>query len=309
MEQKKTLWIALSAGVFLLFVFGAAIFIYSSGTKKNVPALALKDSGQIWVAPTSSSDSVISGLMAPADNTAPAVTSGINDLPGGANDNSALSSAVSGTFVPSEKTQGSYDMSSATNTETDNVVKTESLTVIATNANVYTNGVADMDSLKNGTPAVTAQNEKAQEVIKETQNKKKYEEPASAKPKVASTATSADKAPAKKAPVASKPASSKTAYGGGKASSVVGNTAHYWVQVASYSAKNNADEARSALDEKDIPCEVFTFTKDSRLFYRVRVGPYKTKSEAEYWKKNVDAIEMFKSGQSYVVDSSARASR
>jgi cell division protein FtsN len=81
------------------------------------------------------------------------------------------------------------------------------------------------------------------------------------------------------------------------------------VQVASYSTKDNADEARKVLDAKDLPCEVFTFTKDSKLYYRVRVGPYKTESEAEKWKKSVDAIDMFKTAQSYVVDSSARASR
>ena len=63
------------------------------------------------------------------------------------------------------------------------------------------------------------------------------------------------------------------------------------------------------LDAKDLPCEVFTFTKDNKLYYRVRVGPCKTESEAEKWKKSVDSIELFKTAQSYVVNSSARASR
>lgn len=55
------------------------------------------------------------------------------------------------------------------------------------------------------------------------------------------------------------------------------------------------------LDENRIPSEVFTY-KDSKntLYYRVRVGPYTTKSEAEYWKNRICQIADFKNSQSYI---------
>ena len=76
----------------------------------------------------------------------------------------------------------------------------------------------------------------------------------------------------------------------------------FWIQVGSYEAKKSADEARSTLESNKIPNEVFTY-KDSKgkLFYRVRVGPYTTKSEAEYWQSRILMINQFAKASSYVV--------
>jgi len=77
--------------------------------------------------------------------------------------------------------------------------------------------------------------------------------------------------------------------------------AKYWVQAASYTSKKTADLARATLDENRIPAEVFTY-KDGKnnLFYRVRVGPYMTKSEAEYWQNRICKIDSFKDSKSYI---------
>jgi len=75
----------------------------------------------------------------------------------------------------------------------------------------------------------------------------------------------------------------------------------YWVQVASYSNKKGAENARSILDENKIPSDIFTYTDTkNNLFYRVRIGPYTTKSEAEYWKTRIEEIDFFKTSQCYV---------
>ena len=44
---------------------------------------------------------------------------------------------------------------------------------------------------------------------------------------------------------------------------------------------------------------------DGKLYYRVRVGPYTTKTEAAYWKKQVDSLEQFADAGTYIVNSSA----
>jgi cell division protein FtsN len=75
----------------------------------------------------------------------------------------------------------------------------------------------------------------------------------------------------------------------------------YWVQVAAYSNKKGAENARSILDENKIPSDIFTYTDTkNNLFYRVRIGPYTTKSEAEYWKARIEEIDFFKTSQCYV---------
>ena len=75
----------------------------------------------------------------------------------------------------------------------------------------------------------------------------------------------------------------------------------YWVQVASYSNKKGAENARSILDENKIPSDIFTYTDTkNNLFYRVRIGPYTTKSEAEYWKARIEQIDFFKNSKCYV---------
>lgn len=83
--------------------------------------------------------------------------------------------------------------------------------------------------------------------------------------------------------------------------SIYVETTKYWIQCAAYTSKKTADNARSKLDENRIPAEVFTY-KDSKnnLFYRVRVGPYTTKSEAEYWKNRISQLDDFKATQSYI---------
>ncbi|MDR3284324.1 MAG: SPOR domain-containing protein [Treponema sp.] len=78
----------------------------------------------------------------------------------------------------------------------------------------------------------------------------------------------------------------------------------YWVQAASYSAKRNADTVRSALEAQKLPGEVFTHAgQDGTIYYRVRVGPYETKKEAEYWQTELRRIKNFENLQTFVINS------
>ena len=68
-----------------------------------------------------------------------------------------------------------------------------------------------------------------------------------------------------------------------------------------------AEEARNALSAEKIASEIFTYTdSNGTLFYRVRVGPYTTKSEAEYWQSRIALIDKFSSSKTYITDSSAK---
>jgi cell division protein FtsN len=83
----------------------------------------------------------------------------------------------------------------------------------------------------------------------------------------------------------------------------------YWVQVAAFTTtektvapKKSADTVRGALEENLIPVEVFTYTgSDGKLGYRVRVGPYETKNEAESVQVALRHMKNFENTQTFVV--------
>lgn len=65
----------------------------------------------------------------------------------------------------------------------------------------------------------------------------------------------------------------------------------YWIQAGSFTGKINAEEARKALAARYMNTEIFTKTSGTSTIYRVRIGPYKTKQEAEYWLGTVKEIK------------------
>ena len=79
----------------------------------------------------------------------------------------------------------------------------------------------------------------------------------------------------------------------------------YWVQVASVTNKHNAENARAALAANKIESEIFTHkADDGKLYYRLRVGPYTTKTEAEYWKGRIALIDEFADTESFITNTS-----
>ena len=86
-----------------------------------------------------------------------------------------------------------------------------------------------------------------------------------------------------------KPVETKKATAKATTTKPVAKAGKYWVQVGSFSKKSGADSTRSSLSSQGIQSEIFTYTtSDGSTGYRVRVGPYQTKSEAEYWMKLVE---------------------
>jgi DedD protein len=65
----------------------------------------------------------------------------------------------------------------------------------------------------------------------------------------------------------------------------------WWVQTNSYSKKAYADRAKEFLATKGIKSVVMNGTVGGKTFYRVRVGPYTSQSEADYWLSLIKTIE------------------
>lgn len=75
-------------------------------------------------------------------------------------------------------------------------------------------------------------------------------------------------------------------------------TREYWIQVISSSSRDTAEAAKARLREQSLGSVIFPVTVDGRNYFRVRVGPYDNRGEADKflnWVQNLDGFE-----QSYV---------
>ena len=272
MEQKKTLWIIAATGLFLLVVIGAAIILYSPGNNPT-PVIA-----SVPVPPQTSSGGWTMPLQ-PSDNQ----------------ENSALSQnegRFDSTFTQPEK-----------QADADSIQHIQELTVISGKTNVYeitapesakdadlnAQNTIDLNSLKSAAEEIKAGSKavKSVEKVAKTTAKTEQNSQASAKP-------------------VTKTSSAKTTVQNATAKTSSSVAPRFWVQAGAFASKKSADNARTVLAENKIPAEVFTYTDAKKqVFYRVRVGPYTTKTEASFWKEKILKIDQFKDSKAYVTDSSA----
>jgi len=93
-------------------------------------------------------------------------------------------------------------------------------------------------------------------------------------------------APAKPAaPADPAPAAAKKAY------------RDFWVQVGSFSSRERADGVKGTLDNKGLSAIITNQEIEGSTRYRVRVGPYTSQNEADYWLAMVKSIDGFQESQ------------
>lgn len=279
MDQKRTLWIAIAAGLFLLVVIGAALFLYAPAAKKET-SVATLGAKTTYIAPATIP-------TVPADSFA-------QSNPGDSFADSTTAHAADGSITSTENlTVIANGTTNVIGLGTTNTADASGTTTI------------DLNALKTVPATVTPQNQVAQDAMDKTSAA--YAQSAPVAP-VETAVQKAPTTPAKKQTAAKTTTTAKSnkTTTAKKTTTTTKIADAFWVQAASYSTKKNADEARDTLEANKIPCDVFTY-KDTKgkLFYRVRVGPYTTKSEAEYWKERIVAIDLFAKSGSYVTNSSA----
>ncbi len=269
MEQKKTLWIIAASGVFLLVVLGAALLLNSPSSS----------------APATASITTIDTTPAVAKVEEPVISPVETIEPAQALDSNTLAFQKIEEGKPLEESAPQNAAPAAEPSSAAQAAAAPAETTIELNTKASS--------------AVTATSRGGQEALSNAGSKAAASTIYTGNPGTSQASKSAASAPA-----ASKPSQTKkTAAASAPAKKAPVLSSRYWVQAASFTNKKSADNARAALDDNKIPAEVFTY-KDNRdnLFYRVRVGPYTTKSEAEYWKTRVCKIDLFKDTQSYVTE-------
>jgi hypothetical protein len=61
----------------------------------------------------------------------------------------------------------------------------------------------------------------------------------------------------------------------------------YWIQTASFSSRGKADDQKAFLAEKGLSSVIFTTDVNGKTHFRVRIGPFGTKTEAKGWADRV----------------------
>jgi cell division protein FtsN len=69
----------------------------------------------------------------------------------------------------------------------------------------------------------------------------------------------------------------------------------YWIQAGSYTSSSRAQEVADALEDQGLICKITTRTLSGTTYYRVRIGPYMSKGEAEKFLEWVKAVKGFES--------------
>ncbi|MDR2631127.1 MAG: SPOR domain-containing protein [Spirochaetaceae bacterium] len=72
---------------------------------------------------------------------------------------------------------------------------------------------------------------------------------------------------------------------------------NYWVQTGAFSTQSRAEGAKELLAAKGITSIIENRNVEGKTFYRVRVGPYTSNSEAAYWLTLIKQINGFEESQ------------
>ncbi|MBQ3024314.1 MAG: SPOR domain-containing protein [Spirochaetaceae bacterium] len=310
MEQKRILWIVASVGLFLLVVVGFALILYSPTQRQDPVITNNQSTNDIWASTQNVSPinpnyqaSMLQGT--PLENT---VNLDGTQVQQGLNPTQSVIGQQTPQFqgMPNQP----YSVPNGNNVlPSDSMTlvgqqQVKDVTVISENTKVITSGGTTIDltglTVNSATQPVVTQNtnttSQTEKTVVATSNKQSSP---TAKVESAKTTSTKNTTTAK--------ASSTTKTASAKTTTPAPITHKFWIQAGSYSSKKNAEEARNALSAEKIASEIFTYTdSNGTLFYRVRVGPYTTKSEAEYWQSRIALIDKFSSSKTYITDSSAK---
>ena len=70
-------------------------------------------------------------------------------------------------------------------------------------------------------------------------------------------------------------------------------TTEYWIQAGSFTSRTRADKIKSELDQLGFTGRIMSQEVDGTLYYRVRIGPYQKKDEAQKFLSWVKEKEHF----------------
>ncbi len=282
MEQKKILWVVLSISLFVVVIFGVAIYLYAPfRNKSTMNSAEIADLGTI----EDNSSDVDPDKWTRNPDSVPALKTE-SDVPVSIQNNITV---VNGEVETENKTSKDADTTDENSVSVGNLVednKDEKKTTDLPDSLAKQLGESKTETKtekKTETKKASTSGVKAKKGSLAKQPKK-----SKAKKKVAKT-NGTGKLPSKSATKASRTQKQLSK----KAIETI-----YWVQTASLTSRLNAENARKQLQAKHMNAQIFTKQTSTGIMHRVRVGPFKNKTEADYWLKKIKDMKGFE--KSYV---------
>ncbi len=279
MEQKKMLWVVAAISVFVLIIFGFALVIYSpsktSGTDRQTASVVIpgRSTGTAWASASGGAQSAVDpDAWVRSPNAVPGFdTEIVPAQPASAESLTALNqaydinpdaNAVQDNTVDSEKTINVRDLSSRFQNE-ERSVERQVVKAPPSNIELKHTGVIAINHDNANTSARPAQTERLAQAERPAQTERLAQAERPAQP--VKTSMTVER---------------KSSSGAARQKQTV---VEYWIQTGSFSSKLNAENARKMLTERYLNAEIFTKELNGAQTYRVRVGPYTDKAEADYW--------------------------
>jgi DedD protein len=252
-EVKKLLLVAVSVGIFLVIIIGAAILILTPKVQQDNTAFS--SSRPVPAGRTQPGSADPSEFLRNSDRIM-----GIQPPP--VTDVDVLETNTTVENVPRDKDRLTVNVLRQTDTAVPNASEPSVPTA--------------------NKPAAAAPAKPAEKPAASTTVKPAVKPDTAAKPTtVTKPAPVAKPAPAAK-PAASQPAKTRN---------------DYWVQTGAFTAIVRAEDAKETLASKGITSIIENRQIDGLTWYRVRLGPYTSESEAKYWLALVQSIDGFASSQ------------
>ena len=258
MEKKKLLLVAISVGVFLVLTIGAALLAFTPKNNSGAFAVASYPTG------------IDTGLNVPSPASNQGSVSASDSKPASSldpvemvrtpGDAPGLSSPPSGTI---RQENDLYVNGAGKNTQTVISVPKPS-----------TAAVPDAPPAGRAEPTARA----APASAPTTQ--------AAPRPAATQAQSPATPSPAASAQSQPKPAPAQTRV-----------YDDYWVQTGAFSTVARAEGVKETLESKGITSIIENREVNGRTFFRVRVGPYTSQNEANYWLSLITAISGFEGSQ------------
>ena len=269
MEQKKLLLVAISVGVFFVIVIGSALIFLKPAGMDNAGIAAAR---YIPPADTSQQTGVFADIIdvidEPKDNyrTDAPELSYDSEIP---TDEEDFPESVT-VNVP----EADDESKTLITLEPKPTVGVPDDPIIGITGTVRYDSDTNSDIVQNDPPKVSAPAPKTQTPQPQTsksQTPSIAQKPAPSNPKP--SGTTAKPAPAKK------------------------TRDDYWVQTGAFSMLSRAENAKKTLADKGIASIIENRNIGDTLYFRVRIGPYISQNEADYWLNLIKSINGFEDSQ------------
>ena len=288
MEKKKLLLVAISVGVFLVLTIGAALLVFSPNNVSDPYALARYPSRVID-----------SGMTAPLSSATESAISGSDPrITGQSSERANAGEGSHPAFLdPVELLRNSGDVPGLRSSPESTAVKSNGSTANGTGRSTETvisvpkpSTAAVPDAPPAGRAEPNARPAPASTTASSTASK-----PASTTtPAPASTTASTSaqtSTPARSAPAASTQSQARPAAAQARVQD------DYWVQTGAFSTVARAEGVKETLASRGITSIIDNREVNGKTLFRVRIGPYTSQNEANYWLSLVKSIGGFEDSQ------------